>query len=754
MKRCIALALCALMYAGAAPAAVDYARDIQPLFEKHCYECHGPKKQKNGFRLDRRSRAFSGMTRHNIIPGNRASSRVYRRVLDGQFGLQMPPEHALSPEEVALIGQWIDAGAIWPDELANEVDAPPPDPAALALIEQIRGVRDSQPRRAAVLEVIAREPRVLNARGPDGASPLMYLALYGDPELLRAALAAGGNPNQPNDAQATALMWAADDAEKVRVLLQAGANANAESVFGRTPLWIAAAGLNEAAVEALLAHGASPSPQALSAAAFGSEPILRRLVAAGARDKGESAAMALRVGCLDCLDIYPPGQPLKRALSMLVPPGGPGDPALVRAALDHGADVNARDLKGRTVLTALALSEQVTPELMQELIDRGVDLNATGADGMTALDHAARLGRAPIVEVLARHAAKPAAMPASAPAPRPVARNSARAAAERVLPLLQASSKQFYDRGGCVACHHNLQLAFTLKEARRAGLAVDEAMARDELSTLARDLDVWRDQSLQGVVAPGGAATTTGYLLMALDAQGHPADASTDAQARLLRLLQRADGRWLSPMRPPIEYSEFTATAVSVRGLTLYGSDNPAATRASIARAARWLEGTAPANHEDRVFRLLGLVWVDAAAEVRAAAVNELLKTQRGDGGWAQTDFRGSDAYATGEALFALRAAGVSTTSRAYKRAVKYLLGTQLEDGSWLVRSRSLPTQAYFESGFPHGGDQFISSAATHWATLALLQTLPDAKGSRPRGPQPPQAAQMPAPSTTSPRLR
>ncbi len=101
-------------------------------------------------------------------------------------------------------------------------------------------------------------------------------------------------------------------------------------------------------------------------------------------------------------------------------------------------------------------------------------------------------------------------------------------------------------------------------------------------------------------------------------------------------------------------------------------------------------------------------------------------KLSGSDGGWAQTEYRSSDAYATGEALYALRAAGVSTDSRAYRRGVRYLLQTQLDDGSWWVRTRALPTQNHFESGFPHGADQFISAAATHWATQALLLTLPD----------------------------
>src|SRR5213079_94651 len=80
-----------------------------------------------------------------------------------------------------------------------------------------------------------------------------------------------------------------------------------------------------------------------------------------------------------------------------------------------------------------------------------------------------------------------------------------------------------------------------------------------------------------------------------------------------------------------------------------------------------------------------------------------------------------SDAYATGEALVALRESGVVATSdRAYRTGLAYLLRTQIDDGSWIVETRSVPIQAYFESGFPYGVNQWISAAATGWATTAL----------------------------------
>src|SRR5688572_15757344 len=88
----------ATLLSPAARADVDFARDVKPLFERHCYECHGAKQQKNGFRLDRRSRAMAGVVRANIIPGMSSSSRLYRRIFDSDFGPQMPLEDTLSEQ--------------------------------------------------------------------------------------------------------------------------------------------------------------------------------------------------------------------------------------------------------------------------------------------------------------------------------------------------------------------------------------------------------------------------------------------------------------------------------------------------------------------------------------------------------------------------------------------------------------------------------------------------------------------------------
>jgi hypothetical protein len=89
-----------------------------------------------------------------------------------------------------------------------------------------------------------------------------------------------------------------------------------------------------------------------------------------------------------------------------------------------------------------------------------------------------------------------------------------------------------------------------------------------------------------------------------------------------------------------------------------------------------------------------------------------------------------SDAYATGQVLCALHeAGGIPVDAPAFRRGVDFLLRTQLASGSWHVPTRSFPVVAFSNSGFPHGRSQFISAAATCWATMALALTIPPPEG-------------------------
>ena len=135
---------------------------------------------------------------------------------------------------------------------------------------------------------------------------------------------------------------------------------------------------------------------------------------------------------------------------------------------------------------------------------------------------------------------------------------------------------------------------------------------------------------------------------------------------------------------------------------------------------------------EDHAFAVLGLIWGGGSDAAIARAARALLALQRPDCGWRQLPALGSDAYASGQALVALRESRVvAVKDAAYQRGVQHLVNSQLADGSWYVRTRAPAIQPYFDSDFPHGPDQFISAAATNWAVMALLPAVAPASPAR-----------------------
>ena len=109
----------ALLLASASlPAAVSFESEVKPIFEKHCVECHGPKKQKSEFRLDDREVALHGGESHapNILPGKAAESPLLKFVTTADRDTRMPPKgERLSTAEVDTLKRWIAEGAVWPE---------------------------------------------------------------------------------------------------------------------------------------------------------------------------------------------------------------------------------------------------------------------------------------------------------------------------------------------------------------------------------------------------------------------------------------------------------------------------------------------------------------------------------------------------------------------------------------------------------------------------------------------------------------
>jgi len=308
----------------------------------------------------------------------------------------------------------------------------------------------------------------------------------------------------------------------------------------------------------------------------------------------------------------------------------------------------------------------------------------------------------------------------SAGKPRPA--DSPRAAIERSIPLLQKTDVTFLRKSGCVSCHNNSLTAMSVSRARDEGLPVNDGIARGQLKTIGTYIHGWRERVLQGDGIPGQTDTVS-YILLGIAAEHYPSDQATDALAYYVKRKQAPDGRWrIKDHRPPHESSDIQSTAVALRAIQVYGlKAQRVEYEKAVQRAARWLEDAQPLSTEDRAFQLLGLTWAGGKKDTIRKAARGLVTEQRPDGGWAQIPTLESDAYATGQALVALNDSGtLGVSDPAYKRGVQFLLSTQFEDGSWYVRTRAQPIMPLFESDFPYGRDQWISAAATNWATMAL----------------------------------
>jgi ankyrin repeat protein len=308
-----------------------------------------------------------------------------------------------------------------------------------------------------------------------------------------------------------------------------------------------------------------------------------------------------------------------------------------------------------------------------------------------------------------------------------------RSAADRAIAATQHGAAGFYRSMACFSCHDHALPMLAWQTARAHGVPVDETIARQVaakgLLTVPNLSSI--DAAVQDpmIIDP---SISDGYALIAAHAAGVKPSLVTAVYARRIANWQRADGQWSTfDVRPPASYSNFTATAVAAYAMQLYMPAllrNETATH--VARARAWLVASHPQSTEDSSFRLLGLHWTGAPRDETTRAAGDLLALQRSDGGWGELPHMASDAYSTGEALVALNEADeVPTTNAAYVRGIRYLLSHQDAGGRWHVHTRMVSpapvSPPYFESGFPYGHDQFLSTAATSWAAAALTLALP-----------------------------
>ena len=106
-------------------AKVNFEDDILPLFEDYCIDCHGPDKQKSGFRVDRRVHLLKGGDSGlpAVIPMNPGKSYMIEVIKSDDPEIGMPPKGGkLFDDEVELLEQWIAEGAVWPGQMEDKIE--------------------------------------------------------------------------------------------------------------------------------------------------------------------------------------------------------------------------------------------------------------------------------------------------------------------------------------------------------------------------------------------------------------------------------------------------------------------------------------------------------------------------------------------------------------------------------------------------------------------------------------------------------
>lgn len=280
----------------------------------------------------------------------------------------------------------------------------------------------------------------------------------------------------------------------------------------------------------------------------------------------------------------------------------------------------------------------------------------------------------------------------------------------------------------CASCHHVMMLVWTQRAAQRRGIKVDEAGLKEATERLLAGDNRANILANPDKPLPGNEQfATLGPLYATLVFRENRVPPPPDPDKTLprwtayLRSKQQPGGFWLPHTgRPPFSLNDEESMTLAV----LYGvgpdAEGDAEAKRTQTQARQWLaanfKGTTP--H--------ALCWSILAGYEEKSATTQLLERQNTDGGWSQTKELPSDAYTTGQALYAmLSRRTVGMDHPAAVKARDFLLKTQTPDGSWAMTSR--PRVDRPEEG-PAKNLEPITYFATGWAVLGLLEYLPPAK--------------------------
>ncbi len=313
---------------------------------------------------------------------------------------------------------------------------------------------------------------------------------------------------------------------------------------------------------------------------------------------------------------------------------------------------------------------------------------------------------------------------------------------DRAIAYMQTESAAWLNTRKCAACHHAPMPLWALSEAERQGYTIDKKYLADTFESLLGSKDKLKASKIFPNPAdkpdprPQGRGLNMGLPFLAVAAQSLPS--LSEGQKQSLKLIeeeivkkQQPDGSWeffATLRRPPINESQTTDAAWIIMALDGHkGLDSLESQRAALSKAIAWYGAQKRADlHQDKVMKVLMGVRSGKPRDLMQPTFDDLLALQRADGGWSQTvpELK-SDAFATGQTLYALSLAGFTAERPEIKRGIDFLVATQKPDGTWPMISRSTP------DGSPGSAKLLtpITCAASSWATLGLARLVP--KGSQ-----------------------
>jgi hypothetical protein len=300
-------------------------------------------------------------------------------------------------------------------------------------------------------------------------------------------------------------------------------------------------------------------------------------------------------------------------------------------------------------------------------------------------------------------------------------------AIERGLAFLAKDAVAWKTTHNCVSCHHAGMVVWAMREAKQRSFAVDEAVLAD--------MTQWMHpgDGRTGVPRPEGRPKALNmkaiYFALALESNPEPDEASQQAIARFLNTTrddQLENGSWWAwpETRPPM----FGGSDDSMSGLATLALVSARDVKDEMVIAARdrgvkWLTETkSDGDPQSLAVRLMVASRIKRPEADLKSLAQTIQENQQADGGWAQAGDMDSDAWATGQALYALALSGVGDEKR-LSRGRAFLVSTQREDGSWPMTSRpTKPGTKGSMSLIP------ITGGGSGWGVLGLVRSLPEKK--------------------------